>query len=116
MWANAVIITKHQGSGEEQVAKINKNALKTIFLFARAGKYARMMVVAMKTIDRYILKQLISVTFLGVLSLTMLLLLGQLFKELHALLVESGAPPTIVIDFILQVIPFSLTSLCRGDS
>lgn len=63
----------------------------------------------MKTIDRYILKQLISVTFLGVLSLTMLLLLGQLFKELHTLLVESGAPPTIVIDFILQVIPFSLT-------
>ena len=63
----------------------------------------------MKTIDRYILRQLISVTFLGVLSLTMLLLLGQLFKELHTLLVESGAPPTIVIDFILQVIPFSLT-------
>ncbi len=63
----------------------------------------------MKTLDRYILKQLISVTFLGVLSLTMLLLLGQLFKELHSLLVESGAPPTIVIDFILQVIPFSLT-------
>lgn len=63
----------------------------------------------MKTIDRYILKQLISVTFLGVLSLTMLLLLGQLFKELHTLLVESGAPPSIVVDFILQVIPFSLT-------
>lgn len=72
-------------------------------------KYGRMLGVAMKTIDRYILKQLISVTFLGVLSLTMLLLLGQLFKELHSLLVESGAPPTIVIDFILQVIPFSLT-------
>ncbi len=63
----------------------------------------------MKTIDRYILRQLISVTFLGVLSLTMLLLLGQLFKQLHELLVESGAPPSIVFDFILQVIPFSLT-------
>lgn len=63
----------------------------------------------MKTIDRYILRQLISVTFLGVLSLTLLMLLGQLFKELHSLLVESGAPPSIVIDFILQVIPFSLT-------
>ncbi len=63
----------------------------------------------MKTLDRYILRQLIAVTFLGVLSLTLLMLLGQLFKELHALLVESGAPPTIVIDFILQVIPFSLT-------
>ncbi len=63
----------------------------------------------MKTLDRYILTQLITVTFLGVLSLTLLMLLGQLFKELHSLLVESGAPPTIVIDFILQVIPFSLT-------
>lgn len=37
------------------------------------------------------------------------MLLGQLFKELHSLLVESGAPPTIVFDFIVQVIPFSLT-------
>lgn len=63
----------------------------------------------MKTIDRYILRQLIAVTFLGVLSLTLLMLLGQLFKELHSLLVESGAPPTIVFDFIIQVIPFSLT-------
>ncbi len=63
----------------------------------------------MKTIDRYILKQLITVTLLGVMSLTLLMLLGQLFKELHTLLVESGAPPTIVFDFIVQVIPFSLT-------
>ncbi|MDO5450687.1 MAG: LptF/LptG family permease [Akkermansia sp.] len=63
----------------------------------------------MKTLDRYILRQLIGITFLGVLSLTMLLLMGQLFKELHALLVESGAPPSIVVDFICQVVPFSLT-------
>ena len=63
----------------------------------------------MRTLDSYIFRQLIVVTFLGVLSLTLLMLLGQLFKELHALLVESGAPPSIVIDFILQVIPFSLT-------
>lgn len=63
----------------------------------------------MTTLDRYILRQLFTVTFLGVLSLTLLMLLGQLFKELHSLLVESGAPPSIVIDFILQVIPFSLS-------
>ena len=63
----------------------------------------------MRTLDLYIFRQLVAVTFLGVLSLTLLLLLGQLFKELHALLVESGAPPGIVIDFVLQVIPFSLT-------
>lgn len=63
----------------------------------------------MKTLDRYILRQLIGITFLGVLSLTLLMLLGQLFKELHSLLVESGAPPRIVVDFICQVVPFSLT-------
>lgn len=63
----------------------------------------------MKTLDRYILRQLITVTLLGVMSLTLLMLLGQLFKELHSLLVESGAPPSIVFDFIVQVIPFSLT-------
>lgn len=63
----------------------------------------------MRTLDLYIFRQLAVVTFLGVLSLTLLMLLGQLFKELHALLVESGAPPSIVVDFILQVIPFSLT-------
>lgn len=63
----------------------------------------------MKTLDRYILRQLIFITALGVLSLTLLMLLGQLFKELHSLLVESGAPPSIVFDFIIRVIPFSLT-------
>lgn len=63
----------------------------------------------MKTLDRYILRQLLFITALGVLSLTLLMLLGQLFKELHTLLVESGAPPTIVFEFIARVIPFSLT-------
>ena len=63
----------------------------------------------MKTLDRYILRQLLFITALGVLALTLLMLLGQLFKELHTLLVESGAPPRIVFDFIVQVIPFSLT-------
>lgn len=63
----------------------------------------------MNTLDRYILRQLIFITALGVLSLTLLMLLGQLFKELHTLLVESGAPPSIVFDFIIRVVPFSLT-------
>ncbi len=63
----------------------------------------------MKTLDRYILLQLIAVTALGVISLSALLLLGQLFKELRSLLVDSHAPFGIVCDFIVQVIPFSLT-------
>lgn len=63
----------------------------------------------MKTLDRYILRQLIAITLLGVISLSALLLLGQLFKELRSLLVESHAPVSVVLDFILQVIPFSLS-------
>ena len=62
----------------------------------------------MKIFDRYIARQLLGVTVLGVMSLSALLLLGNLFKELRPLLVESGAPFTIVMEFIFQVIPFSL--------
>ena len=59
----------------------------------------------MKIFDRYIARQLLGVTVLGVMSLSALLLLGNLFKELRPLLVESGAPFTIVMEFIFQVIP-----------
>lgn len=62
----------------------------------------------MKILDRYIARQLLGVTALGVMSLSALLLLGNLFKELRPLLVESGAPFSIVMEFIFQVIPFSL--------
>ncbi len=62
-----------------------------------------------KTLDIYIFKKLLGVTVMGVSSLTALLLLGEIFQELQELLVNSGAPPSIVIDFMLQVIPFSLT-------
>lgn len=62
----------------------------------------------MKILDRYITRQLLGVTTLGVMSLSALLLLGNLFKELRPLLVESGAPFSIVIEFIFRVIPFSL--------
>ncbi len=62
----------------------------------------------MLLIDRYIARQIIVVTTLGVMSLSTLLLLGNLFKQLRTLLIENGAPPSIVFEFILQVIPFSL--------
>lgn len=62
----------------------------------------------MKILDRYIARQLLGVTILGVMSLSALLLLGNLFKELRPLLVDSGAPFSIVMEFIFQVIPFSL--------
>lgn len=62
----------------------------------------------MKILDRYIARQLLGVTALGVMSLSALLLLGNLFKELRTLLVESGAPVSIVLEFVFQVIPFTL--------
>ena len=42
----------------------------------------------MKIFDRYIARQLLGVTALGVMALSALLLLGNLFKELRPLLVE----------------------------
>ena len=62
----------------------------------------------MKILDRYIARQLLGVTALGVMALSALLLLGNLFKELRPLLVENKAPISIVLGFIFQVIPFSL--------
>jgi lipopolysaccharide export system permease protein len=62
----------------------------------------------MNILDRYIARQIIVVTLIGVVSLSALLLLGNVFKQLKGLLVDSEAPFTIVIEFIFQVIPFSL--------
>ena len=58
--------------------------------------------------DRYIGKQIISATIFGVVMLCVLLVLGNLFKELRPLMVESNASPLLIGRFILSVIPFSL--------
>lgn len=58
--------------------------------------------------DRYIGKQIISATVFGVVMLCVLLVLGNLFKELRPLMVESNASPLLIGRFILSVIPFSL--------
>lgn len=58
--------------------------------------------------DRYIGKQIIAATIFGVIVLSVLLVLGNLFKELRPLLVEKNASPAIVAQFIFSVLPFSL--------
>lgn len=63
----------------------------------------------MRILDRYIARQIIGITTLGVMALSALFLLGNLFKELRSLLLENNAPPSIFFEFILQVIPFTLT-------
>jgi len=61
-----------------------------------------------RIMDRYIAKQLLSATVFGVLVLSVLLVMGNLFKELRPLLVEEQASPALVAQFILSVLPFSL--------
>lgn len=62
----------------------------------------------LRVMDRYIGKQIIAATIFGVAVLSVLLLMGNLFKELRSLLVEDKASLGIVAKFILNVLPFSL--------
>ena len=61
----------------------------------------------MRILDRYIGKQILATTIFGVVVLSFVITMGNLFKEIRPLL-ESGAPLTIVLEFVLQVLPFSL--------
>jgi len=62
----------------------------------------------LRIMDRYIGKQIIIATIFGVVVLSVLLVLGNLFKELRPLMVEERASPAMVGQFILSVLPFSL--------
>jgi lipopolysaccharide export system permease protein len=58
--------------------------------------------------DRYIGKQIIAATIFGVIMLSVLLVMGNLFKEIRPLLVEERASPALIGQFMLSVLPFSL--------
>ncbi len=62
----------------------------------------------MSILDRYIARQIIAITTLGVMALSALLILGNLFKEIRSLLIDSNASIGIVFEFVFQVLPFSL--------
>lgn len=58
--------------------------------------------------DRYIGKQVIMGTLYGVLVLSLVIVMGQLFKQIRPLLVEYNAPIEVVLRFVINVLPFSL--------
>lgn len=58
--------------------------------------------------DRYIGKQIIAATVFGVIIFSVLLVMGNLFKELRPLMVEERASPALIGQFMLSVLPFSL--------
>lgn len=62
----------------------------------------------MRIADRYIGWQVLYGTIFGVSLLTVVLLLGQLFRKIRPLLVEQGAALDLIGRFILLIIPFTL--------
>jgi lipopolysaccharide export system permease protein len=63
----------------------------------------------MKIIDRYIGFGVLFSTLFGVVVLSLVLVLGNIFKELLDLLINRDVPLGSVLAFMLYVLPFSLT-------
>lgn len=64
----------------------------------------------MKIIDRYIGMSVVATAFFGVVVLSLVLVLGNLFKELLDILINNpDVPIGTVLSFLLLVLPFSLT-------
>lgn len=62
----------------------------------------------MRILDRYIGKQVLLGTVFAVLVLGVVLVLGNLFKQIQPLLVDQKAPAELVFRFVLSVLPLSL--------
>ena len=62
----------------------------------------------MRLFDRYIGRQVLVGTLFAIVLLSTILVMGSLFQKIRPLLVDFGAPPSIIGEFVLSVIPFSL--------
>lgn len=62
----------------------------------------------MRISDRYIGKQVLAGTLYAVVVLGVILVLGNLFKQVQPLLVEQKAPLSLVLRFVIGVLPLSL--------
>lgn len=63
----------------------------------------------MKLLDRYIGKQILVTAFFAVGVLSLVLVFGNIFKQLFELLINHGVPLQCILSFIAYIIPFSLT-------
>lgn len=63
----------------------------------------------MKIIDRYVGLQVVVTTLFGVVVLSLVLVLGNLFKEVLDLIINHEVPIRFVLLFMAYVLPFSLT-------
>ena len=62
----------------------------------------------MRISDRYIGRQVLFGTLFAVVVLSLVLVLGNLFKQIRPLLVDKHAPLWLVLRFVLSVLPYSL--------
>jgi lipopolysaccharide export system permease protein len=62
-----------------------------------------------RLLDRYIGRQLLVSAIFAVTVLSVVLVLGNIFKKLLDLLINQDAPPSLILSFIAYVLPFSLT-------
>ena len=64
---------------------------------------------AVRLLDRYIGRQLLVSAIFAVTVLSVVLVLGNIFKQLLELLINQNAPPSLIFSFIAYILPFSLT-------
>jgi len=62
----------------------------------------------MRLFDRYIAKQILVGTVYAVVILSLVLVMGNLFKQARPLLVDQSAPLGLLVRFVINVLPFSL--------
>jgi lipopolysaccharide export system permease protein len=63
----------------------------------------------MKLLDRYVGRQVLTTSLFGVAVLSVVLVLGNVFKQLLDLLVNHNVPFDFILSFIAYILPFSLT-------
>ncbi|MEO8205087.1 MAG: LptF/LptG family permease [Chthoniobacterales bacterium] len=63
----------------------------------------------MKILDRYVGKNIIVTSIFGVVVLSLVLILGKIFKEVLDLLINHDVPLKYVLAFFVYALPFSLT-------
>src|SRR5579862_5065363 len=63
----------------------------------------------MKILDRYVGRQVLSTALFGIAVLSLVLVLGNIFKQLLDLLINHDVPLEYILSFIAYILPFSLT-------
>src|SRR5688572_21371704 len=67
-----------------------------------------MLCALMRLSDRYIGRQVLVGTLFAILLLSTILVMGSLFQNLRMLIVELGAPLSIIGEFLVAALPFAL--------